>query len=163
HAQCKHSLLSTYLPLLWNGHRQKRSTTLFSSAEKEEILKDKQILEIGHQEYKKLLKKVKEGILTSSNILEKILNSALAERNTQDVLFIYKTLVEKNSVVASFYNLEVEPYFLQQKLSMETNKIGMGNLISKVWGRPAVLEHPVNRQTFRVTSGYLRTRRKYKK
>ncbi len=147
----------------WNGHRQKRSTTLFSSAEKEEILKDKQILEIGHQEYKKLLKKVKEGILTSSNILEKILNSALAERNTQDVLFIYKTLVEKNSVVASFYNLEVEPYFLQQKLSMETNKIGMGNLISKVWGRPAVLEHPVNRQTFRVTSGYLRTRRKYKK
>ncbi len=153
-----------YNPLKeWNGHRQKRSAALFSSVEKEEILKDKQVLEIGHQEYKKLLKKVKEGTLTSSNILEKILKSALAEHSIQDVLFIYKTLVIKNSVVASFYNLEVEPYFLQQKLSRETSKIGMGNLISKVWGRPAVLEHPVNRQTFRVTSGYLRTHMKNKK
>ena len=56
-------------------------------------------------------------------------------------------------MAASLYNMEVGPYFLNQRIKKETKNIGTGNLVSGVWNYPASLERPVNRDALRVV-GY---------
>lgn len=124
---------------------------LFSLDEKDRIILEKEALDLlGKKEYRKLFKQLWQGKISSPAILELMLRSALALRNEKNVVQVYKELVEVDSAYASFYNLEVGPYFLRQKISWDLKKIGMNNLVSNVWGRPVVLEHPVNKLTLRI-------------
>lgn len=126
---------------------------LFNSLQKEQLFLQNEVVELLNQKnYKQLFNYLKQKDVSSPVILELVLKAALVNRNGKYVILSYNRLVEENSAYASFYNLEVEPYFLQQKISRETRRIGMGNLVSRVWGRPAVLENPVNKQAFRVTN-----------
>lgn len=137
----------------WHSQYQQQNIdgALFSSNEKNRMLQEKEAFDLlGKKEYNKLFKQFEQGKISSPVILELMLRSALARRNEKDVVLVYKELVQVDSAFASFYNLEVAPYFLRQKISWELKNIGTSNLVSNVWGRPAVLEHPVNKLTLRI-------------
>lgn len=133
-------------------HLQNKTKNILGSLEKEELLEAKEALELLRQRnYKKLLQQFNNKTLLSLRFLEIVLKAALAEKNSKYVILAYNQLVEKNSVLASFYNSDIEPYLLERRISRETSKIGMGNLVSTVWGRPVVLENPVDKQTRIIT------------
>lgn len=123
---------------------------LFSEEEQSEIL---QIVDIKKLLEKKQYQKVFtviEGIKNpSSNLLELVLKSAIKSGISTHVVRAYGILARKDGTRASFYNFQVEYYFLMCN-GKKTTKTTGGNLVSKVWEAPVFLENPANMQALRV-------------
>ena len=133
--------------------RHKKLQHLFSSIDKEELKYQQKIMSLLEQnKYKQVFIQLGGRSNISPFVLELILKAALKKRVGRYIILAYTKLVENDSVYASLYNLNVEPYFLQRTINIETNQIGKSNLISRVWGIPATLEFPVNRQALRVAN-----------
>lgn len=130
------------------------SNILFSEGEKNTLLATRGSMELLDKEtYGKSFAQFKRRESLPVPELEMLLRSALVMKRKQDILELYAYLVSIDRATASFYNLQIEPYLLGQRISKEVKSFMNTNLVSKVWGRPVVLEHPVDKSALQAT-GY---------
>lgn len=88
----------------------------------------------------------------SIDSLELILKMTLDEGFGNYVLRVYSAIVKKDPRRAMPYSIEVEPFIRMANRNLK-NKIilGTGNLNSRIWQIPAILENPINRSARSLT------------
>ncbi len=125
--------------------------TATTEVEKLRIAEERKAAKLLHYgEYKSLCEWLDQGNIKSLAILAAMLRSAISIGSTKHVLLAYRKLSEMDSAAASFYNVEVEPFFLKQRITK--SKTANTGLISGVWAKPAILENPVNNLGRRITN-----------
>ena len=151
--------ISTYLSLKSRCERNVKQTThknflILSNTEKEVLSDDMQAWEyLTNGNYGKLFEMLKSNTVSSGRVAEIILRAAIVTKKVVYIIPAYELLVSFDKSRSRFYTASVEQCFVAINRYSKEKKlmIGGGNLTSKVWGLPVVLESPVDMQARKLT------------
>lgn len=141
----------------YGGFHKKNSLT---ENEREIVKEVKRVMNlIRNREQNKMFDLLKEKRALAPYVLEMVLKTAIKSQKTSHIVMAYKMLAKIDGARASFYNFDVEPYFIMSNRGKSEKTMGTNNLVSRIWSMPAVLENPINLQARRVAGFFVKTNR----